>query len=72
MPRLAKYSEYLQIGVRCTREEMEAARRLGNGNISAGVRFAIRLASKRELKPLSLYLTLRAAAEMARDLENRS
>lgn len=68
MPREPK-KDRLQIGVRCTPEEVAAARRLGNGNISQGFRTALRYASNRELKPMSLYLTLRACAEMARNLE---
>jgi hypothetical protein len=59
----------LQIGVRCTPDEVETARALGNGNISQGFRTALRYASDRNVKPMSLYLTLRACAEMARMLE---
>ena len=68
MPKERKKNR-MQIGVRCTPEEVEAARKLGNGNISQGFRIALRYANKRELKPMSLYLTLRACAEMARNME---
>lgn len=68
MPREPK-KKRLQIGVRCTPEEVAAARALGNGCISQGFRTALRYASGRNIKPMSLYLMLRAAAEMARNLE---
>lgn len=68
MPREPKKMR-LQIGVRCTPEEVAAARALGNGCISQGFRTALRYASGRNIKPMSLYLMLRAAAEMARNLE---
>lgn len=69
MPRPRKMKPRLQVGVRCTAEEVEAARALGNGNISQGFRTALRYAVDRKVKPMSLYLTLRACAEMARMLE---
>lgn len=68
MPREPK-KDRLQVGVRCTPEEAAAARALGNGNISQGFRTALRYTSGRNIKPMSLYLMLRAAAEMARTLE---
>lgn len=69
MPRPTKTKPRLQVGVRCTPDEVEAARLLGNGNISQGFRTALRYATDRKVKPMSLYLTLRACAEMARMLE---
>jgi hypothetical protein len=69
MARPVKMKPRLQIGVRCTPDEVETARALGNGNISQGFRTALRYASDRNVKPMSLYLTLRACAEMARMLE---
>ncbi len=69
MPRSTKTKPRLQVGVRCTPDEVEAARLLGNGNISQGFRTALRYATDRKVKPMSLYLTLRACAEMARMLE---
>ena len=69
MPRPTKMKPRIQIGVRCTAAEADAARQLGNGNISQGFRIALRYASDRNIKPMSLYLTLRACAEMARMLE---
>ena len=71
MPRPTKLKPRLQVGVRCTPEEVEAAKALGNGNISQGFRLALRYASNCKVKPMSLYLTLRAAAEMARMLEDK-
>ena len=69
MARPRKMKPRIQVGVRCTTEEAEAARALGNGNISQGFRTALRYATDRKVKPMSLYLTLRACAEMARMLE---
>jgi hypothetical protein len=69
MARLAKVKPRIQIGVRCTAAEVEAAKALGSGNISQGFRIALRYTSDRNIKPMSLYLTLRACAEMARMLE---
>lgn len=69
MPRPTKMKPRIQVGVRCTADEVEAARLLGNGNISQGFRTALRYATDRKVKPMSLYLTLRACAEMARTLE---
>jgi hypothetical protein len=69
MARPVKMKPRLQVGVRCTSDEVETARALGNGNISQGFRTALRYASDRNVKPMSLYLTLRACAEMARILE---
>jgi hypothetical protein len=71
MPRSTKIKPRLQVGVRCTPDEVEAAKALGNGNISQGFRTALRYASNCKVKPMSLYLTLRAAAEMARMLEEK-
>lgn len=68
MPKEPK-KDRCQIGVRCTPDEVAAARKLGNGNVSQGFRVALRYASNKQLKPMSLYLTLRACAEMARNLE---
>lgn len=69
MPRPTKMKPRIQVGVRCTADELEAARLLGNGNISQGFRTALRYVADRKVKPMSLYLTLRACAEMARMLE---
>jgi hypothetical protein len=68
-PNNIKKKPRLQVGVRCTPDEVAAAKLLGNGNISQGFRAALRNAIDRKVKPMSLYLTLRACAEMARMLE---
>ena len=52
-----------------TREEIEAARNLGAGNISMGVRHAIRYACWKNMRPISLSTMLRSAAVMAANLE---
>lgn len=70
MPRAQKLKPRLQIGVRCTPDEVAAAKLLGNGCISQGFRAALRYATDRKVKPMSLYLQLRACAEMARMLED--
>lgn len=59
------------VNIRMTREEIEAARRLGSGNISMGFRQAIRYAMAREMEPVKLSTMLRSAAVMAKDLEDQ-
>jgi len=58
------------VNVRMSREEIEAARRLGNGNISMGLRLAIRYANGRDMKPIKLSTMLRSAAVLAAELED--
>jgi len=58
------------VNIRMSREEIEAARRLGGGNISQGFRQAIRYATERDLKPIKLTTMLRSAAVLAQDLED--
>ena len=53
-----------------TREEVEAARKLGDGNISMGFRHAIRYACWKDMKPVKLSTMLRSAAVMAQNLED--
>lgn len=57
------------LNIRMTDEEIAAATELGNGNASHGFRIALRYASGRRIKPVPLSTLLRAAAEMAADLE---
>lgn len=57
------------VNIRMSREEIEAARKLGSGNISQGFRQAIRYAVDREMQPVKLSTMLRSAAVMAQDLE---
>ena len=58
------------VNIRMSREEIEAARKLGDGNISMGFRHAIRYACWKEMKPIKLSVMLRGAAHMAEELEN--
>lgn len=57
------------VGFKCSPEEKRIARYLGNGNVSHGIRNALRFAYSRKATPVPLSIMLRAAAEMARDLE---
>jgi hypothetical protein len=56
-------------GVRLTGQERLIAIELGGGNISQGVRYALRLASKQGAKPAKLSTILRSAAVMAAAIE---
>jgi len=58
------------VNIRMTREEIEAARKLGGGNISQGFRYAIRYATERDMKPVTLATLLRSATVLAQDLED--
>jgi len=57
------------VNIRMSREEIEAARKLGDGNVSMGFRHAIRYACWKEMRPIKLSTMLRSAAVMAADLE---
>lgn len=57
------------VNIRMSREEIEAARKLGGGNISMGFRQAIRYACWKEMRPTSLSVMLRSAAVLAAELE---
>ena len=59
------------VNIRMSREEIEAARKLGSGNISMGFRQAIRYAMARDMEPIKLSTMLRSAAVMAQDLEDQ-
>lgn len=58
------------LNIRVTDEEMDMARKIGNGNASHGYRIAVRWASKRSISGIPLSTMLRAAAQMAADLED--
>jgi len=60
----------LTVNIRMSREEVEASRKLGVGNISQGFRHAIRYATERDMKPVTLTTLLRSAAVLAQDLED--
>jgi len=64
-----KRVRYKTVNIRVTDEELAMARTLGNGNASHGYRMAVRHAARRAIKPIELSTLLRAAAEMAADLE---
>ena len=56
-------------GVRLTGRDRATALRLGNGNISQGVRFALRLAAGERATTSPLSTILRSAARMAEAME---
>jgi hypothetical protein len=56
---------------RMSRDEIEAARKLGSGNVSMGFRQAIRYAMDRDMEPIKLSSLLRSAAVMAQDTEDQ-
>ncbi len=57
------------LNIRVTDEEIALARRIGNGNASHGYRLAIRWMADRRISGIPLSTMLRAAAEMAAELE---
>jgi len=57
------------VNLRISQEEIDAARTLGNGNISMGVRWAIRYATERRMRPVTLTTLLRSAAVLAAEME---
>lgn len=68
--RVVAKGRNLTVNIRMTREEIEAARKLGDGNISMGFRHAIRYACWKDMKPVKLSTMLRSAAVMAQNLED--
>jgi hypothetical protein len=59
------------VNIRMSRDEIEAARKLGSGNVSMGFRQAIRYAMDRDMEPIKLSSLLRSAAIMAQDAEDQ-
>jgi hypothetical protein len=59
------------VNIRMSREEIEAARKLGAGNVSMGFRHAIRYTMARELQPIKLSTMLRSATVLAVELEEQ-
>lgn len=59
------------VNIRMSREEIEAARKLGGGNVSMGFRQAIRYACWKDLRPVSLSVMLRSASVLAAELEGK-
>ena len=56
-------------GVRMTGQDRAITLRLGNGNISQGVRYALRLAERERATVAPLSVILRSAARMAEAME---
>jgi hypothetical protein len=59
------------LNIRVTEQEIELARRIGNGNASHGYRLAIRYMAERSISGIPLSTMLRAAAQMAAELERK-
>ena len=59
-----------KITIRLNQEEILAARKLGTGNVSMGLKLAIRYAMNRQMAPIKLSTVLRAATLMAQDTED--
>jgi hypothetical protein len=59
------------VNLRMSQEEIDVARTLGNGNVSMGVRWAVRYAHDRRMRPVSLTTLLRSAAVLAAELESK-
>ena len=59
------------VNIRMSREEIEAARKLGDGNISMGFRHAIRYACWKEMRPIKRSTMLRGGGVMAAEMEQR-
>lgn len=67
---LAEAERNHKVQIRLNQEEIQAARKLGTGNVSLGIKLAIRSAMNREMAPIKLSTLLRAAALMAQDTED--
>jgi hypothetical protein len=65
-------SRALVSGVRLTGRERAIALQLGNGNLSQGVRYALRHAAQERTTTASLSTILRSAARMAEAMERCS
>lgn len=59
-------------GARLSPQDRLIALKLGNGNLSQGIRFALRFAARQQAKTAKLSTILRSAAVMAARLEERS
>lgn len=68
-PRRIDGSRTRTLNIRVTDEEILLARQLGNGNASHGYRLAVRYMANRTISEIPLSRMLRAAAQMAADLE---
>ena len=52
------------VNIRMSRDEIEAARKLGSGNVSMGFRQAIRYAMDRDMEPIKLSSLLRHCCKL--------
>ena len=59
-------------GARLAPQDRLIALELGNGNLSQGIRFALRFAAKRQAKTAKLSTILRSAAVMAARMEEQT
>lgn len=59
-------------GARLTPQDRLIALELGNGNLSQGIRFALRFAARQQVKTAKLSTILRSAAVMAARLEKQT
>ena len=59
-------------GARLSPQDRLIALKLGNGNLSQGIRFALRFAARQQAKTAKLSTILRSSAVMAARLEERS
>jgi hypothetical protein len=69
MTTTPKRIRHQTVNIRVTDQELEMARQLGNGNASHGYRLAVRYMADRSIRGIPLSTMLRAAAEMAAELE---
>jgi hypothetical protein len=69
MTTTPKRVRHQTVNIRVTDQELEMARQLGNGNASHGYRLAVRYMADRSIRGIPLSTMLRAAAEMAAELE---
>jgi hypothetical protein len=65
----AKRNRNRTLNIRVTDDEIALARQLGNGNASHGYRLAVRYMAERSIRGIPLSTMLRAAAQMAAELE---
>jgi hypothetical protein len=65
----ARQARNRTLNIRVTDEEIKLAQQLGNGNASHGYRMAVRYMAERSIRGIPLSTMLRAAAEMAAELE---
>lgn len=62
----------VSISVRMQAAELQAARVIGRGNASRGIRVAVRMAAQQQLRTETLSSILRSAAVIAKQMEDRA